>query len=61
MRIFDEDEMDPEGSWTLVAELVGEAEASLFGSSVSLSHDGSSVAVGAPYYSEGADVTRSGR
>jgi len=59
VRIFDENELM--NTWTLVAELIGEEEISLFGASVSLSQDGSHLAVGAPYYSEGGDMTRSGR
>ena len=57
-RIFDE---DMSGDWRLVAELLGDSETSLFGSSVSLSSDGSSLVVGAPYHSEGDTTTRSGR
>eukprot|EP00579_Thalassiosira_antarctica_P010298 CAMPEP_0201917752 /NCGR_PEP_ID=MMETSP0903-20130614/7044_1 /ASSEMBLY_ACC=CAM_ASM_000552 /TAXON_ID=420261 /ORGANISM="Thalassiosira antarctica, Strain CCMP982" /LENGTH=1593 /DNA_ID=CAMNT_0048453865 /DNA_START=41 /DNA_END=4822 /DNA_ORIENTATION=- len=59
VRIFDENELL--NTWTLVSELTGEEETSLFGASVSLSQDGSHLAVGAPYYSEGTDMTRSGR
>ena len=44
-----------------MAELLGDSETSLFGSSVSLSSDGSSLVVGAPYHSEGDTTTRSGR
>jgi hypothetical protein len=59
VRIFDENELL--NRWDLAAELNGEAETSLFGASVSFSEDGSSLVVGAPYYSEDADRTRSGR
>lgn len=60
VRIFDENEFSP-GTWKQVNELIGEEETSLFGASVSLSPDGSNLAVGAPYHSEGADMTRNGR
>ena len=59
VRIYDENELF--NTWNLVYELLGEDESSLFGASVSLSRDGSSLAVGAPYHSESADLTRSGR
>mmetsp|Transcript_18531 Transcript_18531/g.29976 ORF Transcript_18531/g.29976 Transcript_18531/m.29976 type:complete len:600 (+) Transcript_18531:43-1842(+) len=59
VRIFDENELS--NTWTMVFELIGEEETSLFGASVSLSQDGSHLAVGAPYYSEGADMIRNGR
>jgi len=58
-KIFDENEALR--TWDLVTEFLGEAEGSLFGTSVSLSQDGSSLAVGAPYYNEADDITRSGR
>jgi hypothetical protein len=57
--IFDEDKVS--SSWTLVHEMVGEGEYSLFGTSVSFSQDGAKIIVGAPYYSEGADAIKSGR
>jgi len=59
VRIFDENELS--NTWNMVYELIGEEVTSLFGASVSLSQDGSHLAVGAPYYSEGADMIRSGR
>ena len=59
VRIFDEHEGSNE--WIEVSELLGEIEGCLFGSSVSLSEYGLSLAVGAPYYTEGTDMTRSGR
>ncbi|KAL7473084.1 hypothetical protein ACHAXS_013487 [Conticribra weissflogii] len=58
-QIFDENEAS--GTWVLVAEFLGEMEGSLFGTSVSLSQDGSSLAVGAPYYNQADELTRSGR
>ena len=57
-RIFDQDSSS--GEWILAAELLGDDDTALFGSSVSLSSDGKSLIVGAPYHSEG-DTTRSGR
>jgi len=57
VRIYEEEAK----TWSLVHEMLGEQEAALFGTSVSLSQDGSSIAVGAPYHSEGADMTKSGR
>ena len=59
VRIYEEDEIAK--TWTLVHEMLGEQETALFGTSVSLSQDGSSIAVGAPYHSEGADMPKSGR
>lgn len=57
--IFDEDIST--NTWILVHEMIGEDEYSLFGASVSFSQDGTKIIVGAPYHSEGADVTKSGR
>jgi hypothetical protein len=62
VRIFDEDELTK--SWTLVHEILGDQETALFGTSISLSLDsldGGLIAIGAPYHSEGADMTKSGR
>jgi len=59
VRIYEEDEIAK--TWTLVHDIIGEQETTLFGTSVSLSQDGSSIAVGAPYHSEGADMTKNGR
>jgi len=59
VRIFDENELS--STWVLVSELIGKEETSLFGASISLSQDGSNLAVGAPYHSEGTDMARSGR
>lgn len=52
---------DISGSWTLVGELDGENQGDLFGLSVSLSFDGFTVAVGAPYHSANADTLKTGR
>lgn len=57
--IFDEDIST--NTWILVHEMIGEDAYSLFGASVSFSQDGTKIIVGAPYHSEGADVTKSGR
>ncbi len=59
VRIYEEDEIAK--TWTLVHDIIGEQETTLFGTSVSLSQDGSSIAVGAPYHSEGADMTKNGQ
>ena len=59
VRLFDQDDLS--GSWRLVKSLDGEAEGALFGASVSLSEDGSTLVVGAPYFNENDDLTRSGR
>merc|ERR1712151_1328012 len=58
VRIFGENEVS--GTWVIVSELKGGVEGGLFGSSVSLSQDGFSIAVGAPYTTEGTDMVRSG-
>ena len=47
VRIFDESSSK---EWILITEFHGEAVGSLFGTSISLSHDGTKVAIGAPYY-----------
>ena len=57
VRVFDE---LPSKQWVLVAEFYGETDGSLFGTSVSLSQDGTKVAIGAPYY-ENTTSTRSGK
>ena len=59
VRIYDENELTK--TWTLSFEMFGEIETALFGTSVSLSQDGSNIAVGAPYHSEGGDMIKSGR
>ena len=59
VRLFDQDDLS--GSWRLVKSLGGEAEGALFGASVSLSEDGLTLVVGAPYFNENNDLTRSGR
>ncbi len=59
VHIYDEDKFSK--MWNLVQNLVGEKEYSLFGASISFSQDGAKIIVGAPYYSEGADVIKSGR
>ena len=58
VRVFEEDILTRE--WILVTEILGEMSGSLFGTSVSLSQDGSKVAVGAPYYGT-TDAERIGR
>lgn len=58
VRVFEENILTKE--WILVNEFIGETEGSLFGTSVSLSQDGSKVAVGAPYYGNDG-TTRLGR
>lgn len=57
VRVFEE---DTSGEWVLLTELLGEASGSLFGASVSLSQDGSLIAIGAPCYGT-VDVERIGR
>ena len=59
VRIYDEDEVTK--SWTLIHEMLGDQETALFGTSISLSLDGELIAIGAPYHSEGVDMTKSGR
>lgn len=59
VRLFDQDDLS--GSWRLVKSLDGEAEGALFGASVSLSEDGLTLVVGAPYFNENSDLPRSGR
>jgi hypothetical protein len=59
VRIYDENELTK--TWTLSFEMLGEQETALFGTSISLSQDGSNIAIGAPYHSEGGDMTKSGR
>ncbi len=41
--------------------MLGKQESSLFGTSISLSQDGLSIAVGVPYHSEGVGMTKSGQ
>lgn len=59
VRIYDEDKLTK--SWTLIHEMLGDQETALFGTSISLSLDGELIAIGAPYHSEGAGMTKSGR
>lgn len=59
VRIYDEDELTK--SWTLIHEMFGDQDTALFGTSISLSLDGELIAIGAPYHSEGAGMTKSGR
>jgi len=59
VRIYDEDEVTK--SWTLIHEMLGDQETALYGTSISLSHDGELIAIGAPYHSDGVDMTKSGR
>jgi hypothetical protein len=58
VRVFDENTSTKE--WQLVQEFLGEVEGSLFGTSVSLSQDGTKLAVGAPHYGS-TDASRTGK
>ena len=57
VRIYTEDEMS--NTWIMVSEFYGEGRGDLFGASVSLSPEGTHLAVGAPYYTRD-EVRRSG-
>lgn len=57
VRLFMEEEMTD--SWVIVSEFYGEGSGDLFGAAVSLSPEGSHLAVGAPYYTRN-EVKRSG-
>ena len=57
VRLFMEEEMSK--SWVMVSEFYGEGSGDLFGAAVSLSPEGTKLAVGAPYYTRN-EVMRSG-
>ena len=57
VRLFMEEELSK--TWVMVSEFYGEGIGDLFGASVSLSPEGTHLAVGAPYYSRN-EVKRSG-
>jgi hypothetical protein len=57
VRLFMEEEMSK--SWVMVSEFYGEGSGDLFGAAVSLSPEGTRLAVGAPYYTRN-EVKRSG-
>ena len=57
VRLFMEEEMS--NTWVMVSEFYGEGSGDLFGAAVSLSPEGTQLAVGAPYYTRN-EVKRSG-
>mmetsp|Transcript_23834 Transcript_23834/g.40642 ORF Transcript_23834/g.40642 Transcript_23834/m.40642 type:complete len:889 (+) Transcript_23834:3-2669(+) len=57
VRLFMEEEMS--NTWVMVSEFYGEGSGDLFGAAVSLSPEGTWLAVGAPYYTRN-EVKRSG-
>lgn len=57
VRLFMEEELSK--TWVMVTEFYGEGSGDLFGASVSLSAEGTHLAVGAPYYTRN-EVKRSG-
>lgn len=57
VRLFMEEEMSE--TWVMISEFYGEGSGDLFGAAVSLSPEGTRLAVGAPYYTRN-EVKRSG-